>query len=297
MASRKEQKEQARAQRLAKEQELASEKQRQRRIQILGGIVVLAIVVIGVAIAISTSGGGSSNSGTGATSTGGGAGSVNDYTGLQTGSAAQKTTKYVDNLLKGIPQSGTVLGKPSAKVTIQYFGDLQCPICRDFTMEVLPEFIAEQVRTGKAKLDYKSFCTATCNDFSEQVFNTQQIAAYAAGKQNLFWNYAELFYHEQGAEGSPYMNANFLDKFAQQTTGLNVGTWSTDRKDPSLLSQVQADGSLALKDNIRAPRPWSHRARRARSPWPTATCRPTANSYRRSRQSHESGGQRLTAGP
>jgi protein-disulfide isomerase len=250
MASRKEQKEEARAQRLAKEQELAAKKQRQRRFQILGGVIVLAAVIIVVAITISTSGGGSSNSGTGATSTGGGAGSINDYTGLQTGSAAKKTTKYVDNLLKGIPQSGTVLGKSSAKVTIQYFGDLQCPICRDFTMEVLPEFISKQVATGNVKLDYKSFCTATCNDFSEQVFNTQQVAAYAAGKQNLFWNYAELFYHEQGTEGSSYMNANFLNQVAKQTTGLKLSTWTTDRKDPTLLSQVQSDGSLALKDQI-----------------------------------------------
>jgi protein-disulfide isomerase len=250
MASRKEQKEEARAQRLAKEQELASKKQRQRRIQILGGVVVLAIVIVGVAIAISSGGGGTSNSGTGATTKGGGAGNVNDYTGLQAGSAAQATTKYVDNLLDGIPQSGTVLGKPSTKVTIQYFGDLQCPICREFSMQVLPQFIKDQVRTGNAKLDYKSFCTATCNDFSQSVFNTQQVAAYAAGKQNLFWNYSELFYHEQGTEGSPYMNANFLSDLAKQTTGLKISSWQTDRKDPTLLSQVQSDGNLALKDNI-----------------------------------------------
>jgi protein-disulfide isomerase len=250
MASRKEQKEQARAQRLAKEQELAAKKQRQRRIQILGGVVVLAIVIVGVAIAISSGGGGSSKSGTGATSKGGGAGSISDFTGLQSGAAAKKTSKYVSNLLNGIPQNGTVLGKPSAKVTFQYFGDLQCPICRDFTMQVLPEFITKQVRTGSAKLDYKSFCTATCNDFSESEFNTQQVAAYAAGKQNQFWDYAELFYHEQGAEGSPYMNETFLSDLAKQTPGLDISKWQTDRKDPTLLSQVQADGNLALKDNI-----------------------------------------------
>jgi protein-disulfide isomerase len=250
MASRKEQKEQARAQRLAKEQELAAKKQRQRRIQILGGIVVLAVVIVGVVIAVSSGGGSGATTGVGGTSTGGGAGSINDYTGLQTGSAAKNTTKYVDNLLGSIPQSGTMLGKPSAKVTVQYFGDLQCPICREFTLQVLPQFIAKQVRTGNAKLDYKSFCTATCNDWSQAEFNTQQVAAYAAGKQNRFWNFAELFYHEQGTEGSPYMNATFLQSIAKQTTGLQIGTWQTDRKDPTLLSQVQSDGNLALKDNL-----------------------------------------------
>lgn len=252
MASRKEQKEQARAERLAKEKEQAALVQRRRRFQIFGGIVVLAVVIVGVVIAVSVGGGGTSNSGTHATTSGGGAGSVNDYTGLQAGAAAKNTSKYVDNLLNGIPQSGTVLGKSSAPVTIEYFGDLQCPVCRAFTMQVLPEFISKQVRTGTAKLEYKSFCTATCNDFSQSVFNTQQVAAYAAGKQSLFWNYAELFYHQQGTEGSPYMNEAFLKDLANQTTGLDVNTWQTDRKDPTLLSQVQADGNQALKDNIDA---------------------------------------------
>lgn len=250
MASRKEQKEQARAERLAKEKEQAALAQRRRRFQIFGGIVVLAVVIVGVVIAVSVGGGGSSNSSTHATTSGGGAGSVNDYTGLQAGEAAKNTTKYVDNLLNGIPQSGTVLGKASAPVTVQYFGDLQCPICREFTMQVLPDVISKQVRPGNIKLDYKSFCTATCNDFSQSVFNTQQVAAYAAGKQSLFWNYTELFYHEQGTEGSPYMNEAFLNDLAKQTTGLDVNTWQTDRKDPTLLSQVQADGNKALKDNI-----------------------------------------------
>lgn len=190
MASRKEQKEQARAERLAKEQALAAQTQRRRRIQIFGGIVVLAVVIVGVVIALSVGGGGSN--GVGGTSKGGGAGSINDLTGLQTGDAAQNTSRYVDNLLRGIPQKGTVLGNSSAPVTFDYYGDLQCPICRDFTMEVMPQFIKEQVRTGKAKIDYKSFCTATCNAFPMSLFDTQQVAAYAAGMQSRFWNYSEL---------------------------------------------------------------------------------------------------------
>ena len=44
------------------------------------------------------------------------------------------------------------------------------------------ETIVKRLETGNAKLDYKSFCTATCNDWSQAEFNTQQVAAYAAGK-------------------------------------------------------------------------------------------------------------------
>src|SRR5436853_641095 len=116
MASRKEQKEQARARRLAEEQARAQKAQRDRRLRMIGGVVVGAIVVIVAAIAIS-SGGGSSSA-----------------TGLQKGTAASKTATSVQNLLAGIPQSGAQLGSPKAPVTMTYYGDLECPICQDFTL-------------------------------------------------------------------------------------------------------------------------------------------------------------------
>ena len=116
MASRKEQKEQARAARIAKEQATAANAQRTRRLQILGGAVAVAVIVVVVAIVVS-SGGGAANTGT----------------SLTPGPTATAASKSVDAELAGIPQNGTTLGKPSAKVTMIYFGDLQCPICKAFT--------------------------------------------------------------------------------------------------------------------------------------------------------------------
>ena len=173
MASRKEQKEQARAARLQQEQEHAAKTARTRRFAIFGGVIAIAVIVIVVAIAIS-SGGSSNNS------------SVNK-------AQAKATYATVNSLIGGIPQTGTVLGQPKAKVTMTYYGDLECPICRDFTLDYFPQFVQDQVRTGKVKVDYRSFCTASCNNTTvsdpQAVFNTQQVAAYAAGKQNLFWYY------------------------------------------------------------------------------------------------------------
>jgi hypothetical protein len=54
MASRKEQKEQARERRLAEEQVLTERAQRERRLRMLGGVVVLAVTLAAVAIAISS---------------------------------------------------------------------------------------------------------------------------------------------------------------------------------------------------------------------------------------------------
>jgi protein-disulfide isomerase len=132
---------------------------------------------------------------------------------------------------------------------MDYYGDLECPICMAFTTGEdgggFPQLIANEVRQGKVKVDYHSLCTATCNDHGQSVFNEQQTAAYAAGKQDKFWDYTEIFYHEQQSETSDYVTPTFLDGIAKQVPGLNVTEWKTDEGDPIYLSQVQADESAA----------------------------------------------------
>ncbi len=229
MASRKEQKEQARAARIAAEQSARERAQRMRRFQVLGGVVALAAVVVIVLIAVSSGGSNTTNTGN-----------------------HKAVIASVTNELSGIPQSGQTLGNPKAKVTLTYFGDLECPICAEFTTTsfLLPQFIQDEVKTGVAKVVYRSLCTATCNDEGQSVFNTQQSDAYAAGKQNHFWDYAELFYREQGAEGSGYATQSFFNGIADQITGLSISKWQTDTKDPSLLAEVQADEAAATKDGF-----------------------------------------------
>ncbi len=241
MASRKEQKEQARAARIAQEQQAAASKaQRNRRFQIIGGVIALAAVVVVVLIVVSSGGGGVKGA----------------STGLATGPAKRQLVANVDKMLDNIPQHGATLGNPSAKVTMIYFGDLQCPICQAFTLDVFPQFVQSQVRPGNVKVIYRSSCTASCNNQSvsdpHQVFYTQQVAAGAAGKQDKFWHYVELFYHQQGKEDTAYVTPAFLNGIAKQVTGLHMATWQTDRSDPSLLATVKSDETLAEQEAVAA---------------------------------------------
>jgi protein-disulfide isomerase len=229
MASRKEQKEQARARRLAEERARAEKAQRDRRLRMIGGVVVGAIVVIVAAIAISS--GGSSSA-----------------TGLQKGTAANKTATSVQSLLAGIPQSGAQLGSSTAPVTMTYYGDLECPICQEFTLQGgFPQIVQNEVRSGKVKIVYKAFETATQDP---SVFKTQQVAALAAGKQNLFWNYAELFYRQQGAEDSGYVTEPFLKGLATQISGLKATQWQSARSDAGLAAQVSSDAAAGQAANV-----------------------------------------------
>jgi protein-disulfide isomerase len=144
--------------------------------------------------------------------------------------------------LKGIQQSGDALGDPGAPVTLQYFADLECPICREFDLSTLPTLVKKYVRTGKLRVVYRSLETATREP---EVFRTQQVAALAAGKQNLMWYFVELFYHEQGEEDSGYVTESYLQNLAQQIPGLDLATWTSDRNDSALANQIASDARAA----------------------------------------------------
>src|SRR5437764_6257679 len=117
MASRKEQKERLRAERVQHEAEEKARQQRQRLVQYGSAVAFLAVCVVAVLIVVSQSGSGGTGAGAG--------GAVQDVS-------------LVDSQLKGIPQNGTVLGDPKARVTIVEFGDLKCPICKAFSFQIAP---------------------------------------------------------------------------------------------------------------------------------------------------------------
>jgi protein-disulfide isomerase len=222
MSSRKQQREEARARRLVEEKARAERERRARRVRMLGGIVLGAAALVAVAIAISSGGGGSS--------------------GLATGQKAKQAIAAVGQLLSGIPQSGARLGNPKAPVTLTYYGDLECPICRDFTLASFSQLVANDVRGGRVQVVYRSLETAT-RDL--QTFNAQQIAALAAGGQQRFWDYVELLYQEQGAEGTGYVTESYLRGLASQIPGLNISRWQSARTDPALAAQIRSDAQQA----------------------------------------------------
>jgi protein-disulfide isomerase len=222
--TRKQRREQAREQRKAMEEAEAAHAMRRKRLSqlaVVGTVVVIAIVVI----AVVASGGSSSK------------------TAPPAGSKAQTTAvAAVNGTIGGIPQSGAVLGNPNAPVTLVYFGDLECPICKDFTLGALPQIIQKWVRTGKVRIEYRSLETASREP---EVFKSQQIAALAAGEQNKAWYYIELFYHEQGEENSGYVTESYLQNLASQVPGLSVAKWTTDRGNQALAAQVASDAQAA----------------------------------------------------
>jgi protein-disulfide isomerase len=216
--TRKERREQARADRRAVEAATAAQQTRRRRLYQLCGVILVAAAIIAV-IVLATGGG--------------------KKEGLATSKhEINSNVTAVSSLIGGLPQSGNNLGSPNAPVTMQYFGDLECPICKEFTLGALPAIIKKYVRAGKLKIEYHSMETATRE---KETFHLQQTAALAAGKQDRAWYYVELFYHEQGQEGSGYVTESYLQGLAQQVPGLNLADWSAARNDPTFAEQLTRD--------------------------------------------------------
>jgi protein-disulfide isomerase len=219
---------QARETRLALEQARVERDLRRRRIRWLGAVLTAVVAAI-VAVLIAT--------------------------GQSTAPAqvtpqspqARATAATVTRLLAGVPQRGNVLGRPTAPVTLQYFGDLQCPVCRSFTTQALPSLIQHWVRGGELKIEYRSFETATREP---GVFANQQVAALAAGQQGRMWNFLETFYGEQGEEDSGYATEAFIAGIATQVPGLDLARWSAARADAALGQSVVVDSQAAANDGL-----------------------------------------------
>jgi protein-disulfide isomerase len=224
---RKQRRDHARARRKALQEAEAAAAVRQTRLRLLG--IVVTVVAVGIVVVLLATGGGAKH-------------------GIPASKTEQSSVVHeVSDLVGGIPQRGNVLGVPTAPVTLEYFGDLECPVCRAFTLSALPSIIGRWVRGGELKIEYRSLETATREP---EVFKTQQLAALAAGKQDRMWNFIETFYHEQGEEDSGYVTESYIQGIANQVPGLDLMQWTSDRGDQALANQLASDGQAASAANL-----------------------------------------------
>jgi protein-disulfide isomerase len=201
--------------RLREEEPDGAVERRQRLVKLGSATAFLALVVVAVLIVVSQS-----------QTSGGDASNIADVSA-------------VEKQLEGIPQNGMVLGRPAAKATLLEFGDLQCPVCKGYSEEVLPQVIENQIRGGEAKLEFNNYTIIGAQS------TPAGAAAIAAGEQGHGWNFVELFYRNQGAEDSGYVTDEFLTAIAKGAGVPEIGKWNADRKSKRVLAEVAATTAKA----------------------------------------------------
>lgn len=154
--------------------------------------VVIAVVVIGAALLLT--GGGSKN-----------AGSPDFTPNPPVGSGVTPS---------GIPENGRTLGDANAPHTIDLWEDFQCPNCRDFTVDIEPQLVANYVATGKAKMVFHDFIVIDGNVGGTESLDAAN-AARCAEDQGEFWPYHDWLYTNQYSEGSGAFSKDRLKLIGQ----------------------------------------------------------------------------------
>jgi protein-disulfide isomerase len=221
MSSRLEEKKRLRLDRERRDREREDAARRSRRLKLFGAVLAAAAAVVVIAIVASTSGGGK--------------GSNASKGGKVTGSS-DVTARF-----SGIPQKGLTLGNPNAPVTFVEFADLKCPVCREYTLSAFPTLVQRYVRTGKVKMELRlQHFVGNQNGDSERAARM----ALAASQQNKMWQFADLFYLNQGNENDTYVNDVFLRRIASGVPGLDVNKAFAARNTQAVTNQLQQASNL-----------------------------------------------------
>ena len=202
-----------------------------RALAIAGGVVAIVVIVIVLGVVL-TKGSGSG---------GGGTVSASDMQGLgTTGSATSQNALQgateANDLFKGIPQKGLMLGNPNAKVEMEMFIDVQCPFCQDYETTKLPTIVQKYIRPGKVQLQLRPW--AFIGGQGSQSFSGR-LGLIAATFQSKGFEYAKVLYDNQQTENTGWLDGRMMASIAASVTGLNLAQWRADTN--SSASQQIAD--------------------------------------------------------
>ena len=200
-----------------------------RVLGIAGGVALVVIIAIVLAVVLGSGGGSKSSTPT----------KDLPKIGNAHWSGAEQGAVEANALFKGIPQSGLVLGKPTAPVTMEMFIDVQCPICRDYEVNSLPTIVQKYIRTGKVQLHLQPWA------FIGDQSHTGRLAVIAASFQNKGFEYAKVLYDNQpdNSENTGYLDDNWMARMAASVNGLDV---------QKVMSQKNGSGASAIASKVDA---------------------------------------------
>lgn len=134
------------------------------------------------------------------------------------------------------PASGVhVRGSKSALVTIEEFGDFQCPPCAGMATFLKK---TEEEYGSKLRVVFHHFPLAIHAHAREAA-----VAAEAAHLQGKFWEMHDVLYREQGLWSKADKLGPLFEGYAK-TFGMDVERFKKDMQDPKVADRVDADQKL-----------------------------------------------------
>ncbi len=143
------------------------------------------------------------------------------------------------------------IGAANAPVTIALWSDFQCPFCKRFEENTLPEIIKEYVNAGKVKVVFMDFTFLGNDSIAGALYSHSVWKLYP----NQYFAWRTAMFAAQDEEGDRgFGNAASIDKLNATITGLDAAKITADVKANASAYQtaVDADKAEAQKAGVNA---------------------------------------------
>ena len=133
---------------------------------------------------------------------------------------------------KGDAESVHIRGNPQAPVTLEEFGDFQCPPCGNIAV-FIDELVKEYGR--RLRIVFRNFPLPNHKHAREAA-----LAAEATGLQGRFWEMHDVLYREQAVWSKADNVAELFDSYARMI-GLNLNQFKKEMDAEKTKARVDSD--------------------------------------------------------
>ncbi len=156
----------------------------------------------------------------------------NQLAGRVTGKLVDPATPYKAELL-----DGTTIGKADAPLTMEVYGDFQCPVCARHSLDIEPTIVSRYVNDGTLRIVHHEVDLLGRGGDESRI---PAIGAVCANDQGKYWDYAHWIYQNQDGENTGGFRKDRVIKIAA-AAGLDEAAFTT-----CLDSQPPADAVAAI---------------------------------------------------
>jgi protein-disulfide isomerase len=144
--------------------------------------------------------------------------------------------------LAGLPADGALLGSKTAKTTLTYWADYQCPFCSAFAKQILPQ-LASRIADGTVAVEHRDFV------FLGPESLTAAVAVRCAGEQGKYWPMHDAVYAAQAGENQGAFDQSKLTQIAA-SVGLDAGAFAACTARHDVLVSVLADTAAGTRAGV-----------------------------------------------
>ncbi len=144
------------------------------------------------------------------------------------------------------------IGQPNAPVTIAFWSDFQCPFCKMFETQTLPQVVQDYVNQGKVKVVFMDFPFLGPDSMTDAEYARAVWSLYP----NLYYKWRTALFNSQPQENSlgAAANISFLKTTTLSVSGLdwtNI-TAAVQANQSTYDAAINADKSEGTKEGVNA---------------------------------------------